>query len=36
VLNQVVDLLRDVAVVETSAGAIVNRDLSMVLAPVKT
>jgi len=36
VLTQVVDLLRDIAVVETSPGAIVNRDLSMVLAPVKT
>lgn len=36
VLSQVVDLLRDVAVVESSPGAIVNRDLSMVLAPVKT
>lgn len=36
VLSQVVELLRDVAVVESSPGAIVNRDLSMVLAPLKT
>jgi len=36
VLSQVVELLRDVAVVESSPGAIINRDLSMVLAPLKT
>lgn len=35
VLNQVVEMTRDIAVVEAPPGAIVNRDLSMVLAPVK-
>ena len=36
VLNQVVELVRDVANVEVGPGAIVNRDLSMILAPLKT
>ena len=36
VLNQVVEMVKDVAVVEVAPGGIVNRDLSMVLGPVKT
>jgi len=36
VLNQVVELVRDVANVEVGPGAIVNRDLFMILAPLKT
>ncbi len=36
VLNQVVEMVKDVAVVEVAPGGIINRDLSMVLGPVKT
>ena len=35
VLSRVMEILDDTAVVESSPGAIVNRDLSMVLAPKK-
>ena len=34
-LNRVIEMLQDEAVVESSPGAIVNRDMSMVLAPKK-
>ena len=36
VLLQVVEMVKDVAIVEVSPGGIVNRDLSMVLGPGKT
>jgi len=32
-LNRVIDMLQDDAVVESAPGAIVNRDMSMVIAP---
>ena len=34
-LNRVIELLQDEAAVESSPGAIVNRDMSMILAPKK-
>ena len=34
-LNRVIEMLQDEAIVESSPGAIVNRDMSMVLAPKK-
>jgi translation initiation factor IF-3 len=35
VLKKVVEILDDIGIVESSPGAIVNRDLSMVMAPKK-
>jgi len=35
VLKRVVEILDDIGIVESSPGAIVNRDLSMVMAPRK-
>ena len=35
-LNRVLEIMSDVSIVESSPGAIVNRDMSMVLSPRKT
>ena len=35
-LNRVIEMMNDIAMVESAPGAIVNRDMSMVLAPKKT
>jgi len=35
-LNRVIEMMADLAVVESSPGGIVNRDMSMVIAPRKT
>jgi len=36
VLDKVIEILQDIAVVESAPGEIVNRDMSMTLAPRKT
>jgi len=35
-LNRVIEILQDVATIEAAPGAIVNRDMSMILGPKKT
>ena len=35
-LNRVIEMMSDLAIVESSPGGIVNRDMSMVIAPRKT
>jgi translation initiation factor IF-3 len=35
-LERVIELLEEVALVEAAPGAIINRDMSMVLAPRRT
>jgi translation initiation factor IF-3 len=35
-LKRVIEMMEDIAVVESAPGAIVNRDMSMVISPRKT